>query len=103
MAATELRRQLEERLEQLTRRTQRVERDLRSPHDDDWAERAQQIENDEVLERLDDDGQAEIAEIRAALRRIDDGSFGTCSECGAQIEEARLRVLPYARSCIGCA
>lgn len=44
-----------------------------------------------------------LSEVRDALRRIDDGSFGRCEVCGTSIREARLRALPYARLCIGCA
>jgi RNA polymerase-binding transcription factor DksA len=47
-------------------------------------------------------GQA-LDEIAAALERIDDGSFGSCEECGDDIPKARLEALPYARYCVGCA
>jgi DnaK suppressor protein len=42
-------------------------------------------------------------EIDAALQRIDNGTFGTCEECGQPIAEARLEALPYVRYCIQCA
>jgi DnaK suppressor protein len=41
-----------------------------------------------------------LAEIDAALRRIDDGTFGACAVCGAPIGEERLEAVPYARLCI---
>lgn len=44
-----------------------------------------------------------VDEISAALERIDDGTFGTCEECGQPIAEARLAVLPYTRYCVKCA
>jgi len=40
--------------------------------------------------------------IAAALRRIDEGSYGDCAECGAEIAEARLRALPFAVRCRDC-
>jgi DnaK suppressor protein len=42
-------------------------------------------------------------EISAALRRIDDGTFGICEECGQPIPEARLQALPYTPYCVKCA
>jgi RNA polymerase-binding protein DksA len=44
-----------------------------------------------------------LAEVTAALDRIDDGTFGTCLDCGRPIAPARLDALPYARQCIRCA
>jgi RNA polymerase-binding transcription factor DksA len=42
-------------------------------------------------------------EVVAALRRLDNGSFGVCENCGKKIPEARLDVLPYTRVCAPCA
>ena len=94
---------LEHRLAQLEDRTRRIESDLRRPGDPDWPERAVQRANDEVLEHLGDAELAEIARIRAALTRLDDGSYGRCGSCGEQIEAARLQALPDADTCVGCA
>jgi DnaK suppressor protein len=44
-----------------------------------------------------------LAEVIAALDRIDGGEFGACEECGRKIAKARLDALPYARRCIRCA
>ena len=40
--------------------------------------------------------------IDTALRRINDGTYGGCFECGGQIAEARLRALPFAMRCKDC-
>ena len=37
-----------------------------------------------------------------ALRRLDDGRYGSCENCGLPIPEARLRALPFARLCVHC-
>ncbi|HEX6964118.1 MAG TPA: TraR/DksA C4-type zinc finger protein [Lacipirellula sp.] len=42
-------------------------------------------------------------EVRAALKRIDDGEYGRCESCGKPIAETRLEALPYTRYCIKCA
>jgi len=44
-----------------------------------------------------------VSEISAALRRIEEGSFGLCENCGAQIPDARIDALPYTRHCVSCA
>ena len=40
--------------------------------------------------------------IETALRRLEAGVFGTCSDCRARIPDARLRALPFAALCVGC-
>lgn len=44
-----------------------------------------------------------VEEIQAALRRIENGTFGVCESCGRPVGEERLRALPYAARCITCA
>ena len=51
------------------------------------------------------EGQRDVQElqaIEAALARIADGSFGTCAQCGNEIEPARLKVQPTAVRCLRC-
>lgn len=43
-----------------------------------------------------------LGELEAALRRLDDGSYGRCSVCDAPIPYGRLLVMPEARGCAGC-
>lgn len=45
---------------------------------------------------------ARVKRLAAALERIETGEYGTCVECGAAIEEARLDALPDVETCIGC-
>jgi RNA polymerase-binding transcription factor DksA len=44
--------------------------------------------------------QEELAEVEAALRRVDAGTYGTCERCGARISDARLEAVPSARYCV---
>lgn len=46
---------------------------------------------------------AQLREIDAALRRIDDGSYGDCQGCEESIDPRRLAADPTARLCIECA
>ena len=43
-----------------------------------------------------------LTKIDAALRRLEEGTYGDCFECGDQIAEARLRALPFAVRCKDC-
>jgi len=45
---------------------------------------------------------AEIAEVEGALRRLKDGSYGQCTDCGEAIPAARLHAYPAAARCIRC-
>jgi RNA polymerase-binding transcription factor DksA len=44
-----------------------------------------------------------VSEISAALRRIEEGSFGLCDNCRSEILDARIEALPYTRHCVSCA
>ncbi|WP_148615546.1 TraR/DksA family transcriptional regulator [Nocardioides rubriscoriae] len=44
-----------------------------------------------------------LAEVEAALARLDAGTYGRCEVCGRPIDPARLEVRPTARTCVGCA
>jgi RNA polymerase-binding protein DksA len=54
----------------------------------------------ELDEGLEEGAQQTIAEIDAALRRIEDGTYGTCGACGKQIPAERLEAIPWTRYCI---
>lgn len=40
--------------------------------------------------------------IEEALKRIDEGTYGKCEECGERIKDSRLKALPFATMCIRC-
>ena len=44
----------------------------------------------------------QLRNARAALRRIGDGSFGTCQQCDEDIHPKRLAAVPWAAFCIQC-
>jgi len=45
---------------------------------------------------------ARLREVRAALRRIDLGTFGICLDCDDEISPKRLAAMPWAASCLVC-
>ncbi|WP_066561290.1 TraR/DksA family transcriptional regulator [Sphingobium sp. TKS] len=94
---------LSSRLSELTSRAEAIEEELRSPLDADSSEQAVDLADDEALAGTDEVIRQEISEIRAALLRIENGSYGICSVCGSSIGHARLDALPTATRCINCA
>lgn len=56
----------------------------------------------DVLAKLRDQGNQELKDIEDALSRVEAGIYGRCEECGQNISEARLKVLPTASLCINC-
>ncbi len=54
----------------------------------------------ELDEGLEEGARQALEAVAAALRRIDDGTYGTCQLCGGPIGEERLRALPWASLCI---
>lgn len=94
---------LENRLTELGARLEAIEEELDSHQNPDWEDLATEREGDEVLEATGQAGLVEITRIRAALKRISDGSYGTCVRCGEAIGEARLDALPWTPLCRKCA
>ena len=54
----------------------------------------------ELDEGLEENADHLIAEVEAALRRIEDGTYGTCVVCGKPVAEERLEAVPWATLCI---
>lgn len=62
-----------------------------------------------IIDLLEDTGLAvadihkeELSRIEEALRRLANGSYGFCEDCGEPIDEGRLRVAPFAPCCVDC-
>lgn len=94
---------LREREEYLARTLDRVERELEEPASKDDEERATEREGDEVLESLGSASVAELRAVRAALKRIEVGTYGECARCGDDIPKKRLEIVPHAALCAKCA
>lgn len=102
----ETQKELSEMLDELTSRLSKIEDDIHhkeSPLSADFAEQATETENDEVLAALENETNATIANIRNALRRMEEGTYGSCSVCGVEIIEERMKALPYTDTCFNCA
>ncbi|MEE8184865.1 MAG: TraR/DksA family transcriptional regulator [Thermodesulfobacteriota bacterium] len=44
----------------------------------------------------------ELTNMDEAMLRLDEGTYGICTECGVEIEEERLKVMPVALYCVKC-
>jgi DnaK suppressor protein len=56
----------------------------------------------EIDYTLEEHDERLLGEIDAALKRIEDGTYGICVNCGAQISPERLEAMPWATLCIDC-
>ena len=91
------------RRDELNERLGNIKRDVTRKNSADWSEQAQERENDEVMDALGNEATIELRKVIRALDRMKDGEYGYCQECGTEIPEGRLRVMPYADLCVKCA
>ena len=94
---------LKARLSELTGRVAEIDSELRKPLPADPEDRATDLENQDALEGIENSENQEIQQIGQALKRIAGGTYGVCTQCGADIDPKRLKALPNATRCISCA
>ncbi len=94
---------LEAQLQVLEARAERIDNRLSDPGSPDWEENATIHEDDEVLSVLGARAEGEIQDIRLALKRIGDGTYGLCVTCNGMIPLPRLEALPFTSTCVTCA
>jgi RNA polymerase-binding protein DksA len=71
-------------------------------YDNHLADTATETYDRELDYTLEENSERLLAEIDAALVRIENGTYGTCTNCGKQIPEERLEALPWTTLCIDC-
>ena len=71
-------------------------------YDNHLADTATETYDRELDYTLEENSEHVLREIDAALKRIDEGTYGTCTNCGNPIPEERLEARPWATLCIGC-
>ena len=69
---------------------------------EDIVDRANNAYNRELMFSLSDSERNTLLQIENALRRMDEGTYGRCANCGQNIAIARLEALPWARFCVDC-
>lgn len=68
----------------------------------DIVDRANSVYEMQIYDRLTENEQKKLEEVKEALMRIDEGVYGKCVSCGQNIEEKRLVAIPEAKMCIDC-
>ena len=68
--------------------------------DNHLADTATAMYDRELDEGLEEGARDTLAEIDAALQRIEDGTYGSCEVCGKPIGADRLNAIPWTRLCI---
>ncbi len=66
----------------------------------DFADSGADAQQQEQEQALQVNAQSLLSEVRAALKRIDDGSYGSCVVDGEPIPEKRLEAIPWAARCV---
>ncbi len=88
---------------ELQKRVTTIHEHARDPLEQDSAEQAAQLGNVAVVTALETEAVQQLAEIEAALHRLETGSYGVCVSCGEPVGEGRLKVRPAATQCRDCA
>ena len=100
---SEIEQQLQALEKSLEQRLEEVKGWLVQPYSADSEEQAIERESDEVLEKVKETVEAELVQVRNALRRLHAGEYGICESCGDEIAIERLRAMPFATLCVKCA
>jgi DnaK suppressor protein len=104
---TELKKMLEDRRRELQHSVQGKMRDVRAEggKDRDVLDQGEGAEVDiqeDIEFALIQMKSETLNKVDAAIRRLEEGTYGDCFECGDEISEARLRALPFAVRCKDC-
>ena len=68
---------------------------------EDFDRLQQQLNREVAIRNLDRESKL-LKDVRAALARIEDGSFGVCLRCEEEIPNKRLKAVPWAAYCVPC-
>ena len=79
-----------------------IEDETEDQTQDNLADTATATLDREIDYTLEENSEHVLEAIEAALKRIEDGTYGTCVNCGKPITEERLAAIPWATHCIDC-
>ncbi|MBS9780284.1 MAG: TraR/DksA C4-type zinc finger protein [Moraxellaceae bacterium] len=89
--------------QELETRIDKIEDHTHHPQDDlneHWDDQAISYQENDMRQNLLIEAQEELVEVKSALLRIENGSYGECLECEEEIESKRLQAVPYAKYCM---
>ena len=75
----------------------------RLAYDSNFADSSQVTAERGEVEVLVGELRSTLGEVERALRKLADGTYGTCERCGSPINPARLEAMPAVKFCIACA
>ena len=96
---------LQTKLQELQRSSSQIRqqgRTLEATDSKDEGDRALISQTKDMLFRQSAQNAALVSSIRAALARIEDGSFDACLNCEQEINVKRLKAIPWVRYCVPC-
>lgn len=98
------RQKLEEQRAPLLERISSLEEKLRSNkgRNPDHSDLAQDYVSSERRSIMLAQARQDLKQVDAALQRLAEGTYGTCTRCGQAIDPARLKALPHAALCLTC-
>jgi DnaK suppressor protein len=89
-------------LSQEIAKTRSAEEETTEESTQDIADKAVSSYTREFLYSLTDGERGTLLQIDEALERIDEGSYGFCTNCGQPMAEKRLTAVPWAPYCVDC-
>lgn len=103
---------IEEIYQELSDRKQEILNELKKNHSEyfqnmngdvaDLADEAEEAIERDLIYHLSLNEKQELEEINLAIKKIEDGHYGSCVSCGADIPIERLKIKPSARYCTKC-
>lgn len=78
------------------------ETELLADRPPDWEDLSAEQRDAALLDVLGNMERRQLEAIRAALARIEAGTYGSCAGCGEPIDDGRLAAMPEVALCIGC-
>ena len=102
MNTDRFRKMLLDKEQDLVNEIARLEREGRDPRDAEVQDPIDEVTSDEEKAAAFEESNIERATLRLvrdAIKRIDDGTYGICIDCGRQISESRLEAVPWTPYC----
>lgn len=102
----ELRGELERALVKLERSMRTTEEAMRPVELDQTAvgrlSRIDSLQNQGLTRNLQEREQAKLGQVVTAFERLEEGTYGVCTECGGEIPFERLMIFPETPTCAAC-
>ena len=103
MNINEFKKQLQEKEQQLLADMAQGGADSRESRGAEVQDRTDQVASSETKEGIFQQNSHDwniLIEVREALQRIENGTYGKCAACGQQIDSDRLKAIPWATYCL---